>query len=173
MPDRLDEIKAELAMYGANTMLLPSQANWLIGEVERLREIAAGEDDGGHWYSQQTMDAVSGERDGLRQQLAEANEEAETECMAAEGALRQFERASAECDTLRQQLADDRHGHAGVVIMLRNDVSVANGEIASLRELAAETARSTGEWAERAMVAEAELARVRATVAGLMDAANG
>ena len=35
----------------------------LEAEVARLKEIAAGADDGGHWYSQVTMDAVVKERD--------------------------------------------------------------------------------------------------------------
>ena len=35
-------------------------------EIERLRELLRGLDDGGHWYSQQTMDAVRRERDELR-----------------------------------------------------------------------------------------------------------
>ena len=35
-------------------------------EIERLRELLRGLDDGGHWYSQQTMDAVRREKDELR-----------------------------------------------------------------------------------------------------------
>jgi hypothetical protein len=40
-----------------------------LAENERLRELVAGQDDGGHWYSQASMDAVVRERDRLREAL--------------------------------------------------------------------------------------------------------
>jgi regulator of RNase E activity RraB len=39
-------------------------------EIARLRELCAGDDDGGHWYSQQTMGAVSSERDAAQKEVA-------------------------------------------------------------------------------------------------------
>ena len=38
-------------------------------EITRLRELVAGQDDGGHWYSQASMDAVVRERDKYREVL--------------------------------------------------------------------------------------------------------
>jgi hypothetical protein len=38
-------------------------------EIARLRDLVAGQDDGGHWYSQASMDVVVRERDRLREAL--------------------------------------------------------------------------------------------------------
>lgn len=44
----------------------------LADEVERLREIAKGADDGGRWYSHETMQAVARERDNARSETLHA-----------------------------------------------------------------------------------------------------
>lgn len=44
-------------------------------EIARLREIVAGVDDGGHWYSQQTMDARVAEIAHLTAELAQCRED--------------------------------------------------------------------------------------------------
>ena len=46
-------------------------------EIARLREIVAGVDDGGHWYSQQTMDARVAEIARLTAELEKCRENAE------------------------------------------------------------------------------------------------
>lgn len=50
---------------------LTGERDALEREVMRLREIAAGVDDGGRWYSHQTMQAVATERDALRGEVAQ------------------------------------------------------------------------------------------------------
>ena len=52
----------------------------LKSEVERLRELVRGQDDGGHWYSQATMDAVVKQRDTLINRIDRAPVGTVTQC---------------------------------------------------------------------------------------------
>ena len=49
-------------------------------EVDRLRELVRGQDDGGHWYSQETMNAVAKQRDTVTRMIANAPTGTVTEC---------------------------------------------------------------------------------------------
>ena len=59
----------------AGEVARPEHAGWAdtmiaaADEITRLRELVAGQDDGGHWYSQASMDAVVRERDQYRDVL--------------------------------------------------------------------------------------------------------
>jgi hypothetical protein len=59
--------------YGRYAVVLTDEAEAEIARlrelVARLRELLAGQDDGGHWYSQASMDAVVRERDKYREVL--------------------------------------------------------------------------------------------------------
>jgi len=62
----------------AKTCELQNQLSAANTEIARLKELVKGQDDGGHWYSQQTMDAVAAERDKMAGEVAELQDQVKT-----------------------------------------------------------------------------------------------
>jgi hypothetical protein len=67
--DYIDTEDGALAVY--DERLTNAYMDAQDAEIARLRELVAGEDDGGHWYSQASMDAVIRERDKYREALTD------------------------------------------------------------------------------------------------------
>ncbi len=80
----------------------------LEADNDRLREIAKGIDDGGHWYSQQTMDAVAAERDQLREQRDNAEAERDAMHEDAVGYRNAYDNAADSCRAFKARLAKTR-----------------------------------------------------------------
>lgn len=80
-------------------------------EISRLRELLAGQDDGGHWYSQASMDAVIRERNQLHDELAEWKLRALTAESMEDDAQQAAVKFRAERDKLRAALEASRIPH--------------------------------------------------------------